>query len=69
MSPFVCLSADHSCRDAVARLIAWRVAQGEAPCSAETGAYCTARAALPEEALHQLMRDSGKQVEEESPKE
>jgi len=64
-----CLSADHSCRDAVARLIAWRVAQGEAPCSAETGAYCTARAALPEEALRQLMRDSGKRVEEESPTE
>ena len=23
-----CLSADHSCRDAVARLIAWRLAEG-----------------------------------------
>jgi hypothetical protein len=38
-----CLSPDHSCRDAVARLMAWRVAQGQASCSAETGAYCTAR--------------------------
>lgn len=26
-----CFSADHSCRDAVARLIAWRLAQGLRP--------------------------------------
>ena len=31
-----CLSPDHSCRDAVARLIAWRVTRGLKPCSAET---------------------------------
>jgi hypothetical protein len=62
-----CLSPDHSCRDAVARLIAWRVARGQEPCSAETGAYCTARNDLPEEALHALVRDTGKQVEDESP--
>ena len=54
-----CLSPDHSCRDAVARLVAWRLAQGLAPCSADTGAYCTARADLPEEALQELVRDSG----------
>jgi hypothetical protein len=62
-----CLSPDHSCRDAVARLIAWRVACGQEPCSAETGAYCTARNDLPEEAVHQLMRDTGKEIEDESP--
>jgi hypothetical protein len=62
-----CLSSDHSCRDSVARLIAWRVAEGLAPCSADTGAYCTARGDLPEEALHALVRDTGKQVEDESP--
>jgi putative transposase len=62
-----CLSPDHSCRDAVARLNAWRVARGQEPCSAETGAYCTARNDLPEEALHALMRDTGKQVEDQSP--
>ena len=44
-----CLSPDHSCRDAVAGLIAWRLARGLRPCSAETGAYCTARSNLPEE--------------------
>jgi putative transposase len=62
-----CLSSDHSCRDAVARLIAWRLARGLSPCSADTGAYCTARGDLPEEALHGLVRESGKQVEDQSP--
>jgi hypothetical protein len=62
-----CLSPDHSCRDAVARLIAWRLTQGLSPCSADTGAYCAARNNLPEEVLHGLMRDAGKQIEDESP--
>lgn len=43
------LSADHSCRAAVARLIAHRVARGQKACSAQTGAYCRARQRLPEE--------------------
>jgi hypothetical protein len=42
------LSADHSCRAAVARLIAHRLARGQRPCSAETGAYCQARKRLSE---------------------
>src|SRR5438132_7334754 len=42
------LSADHSCRAAVARLIVHRLAQGQAPCSPRTGAYCLARQRLPE---------------------
>src|SRR5437762_8103245 len=42
------LSADHSCRAAVARLLAHRLARGDDPCSAETGAYCQARKRLPE---------------------
>jgi hypothetical protein len=42
------LSADHSCRAAVARLIAHRASQGLGPCSSETGAYCQARKRLPE---------------------
>ena len=62
-----CLSPDHSCRDAVARLVAWRLTQGLSPCSADTGAYCTARSDLPEDALHALVRETGKQVENESP--
>ena len=51
----------------MARLIAWRLAQGLPSCSADTGAYCTARADLPEEALHAMVRDTGRQVEDESP--
>ncbi len=42
------LSADHSCRAAVARLIAHRVSRGQPACSANTGAYCQARKRLPE---------------------
>jgi hypothetical protein len=33
---------DHSCREAVARLIAFLVGQGRRPCAAGTGAYCAA---------------------------
>ena len=42
------ISADHSCRAAVARLIAHRISQGKEACSARTGAYCQARKRLPE---------------------
>ena len=42
------LSQDHSCRAAVAQLIAHRVSRGQRPCSAETSAYCQARKRLPE---------------------
>jgi hypothetical protein len=42
------LSAGSSCRAAVARLIAHRIAQEQTPCSARTGAYCHARKRLPE---------------------
>lgn len=42
------LSQDHSCRAAVARLIAHRVSQGQSACSGESGAYCQARKHLPE---------------------
>lgn len=42
------LSADHSCRAAVARLIAHRLSRGESECSADTGGYCQARKRLPE---------------------
>ena len=42
------LSADHSCRAAVARLIAHRLSRGDSECSADTGGYCQARKRLPE---------------------
>jgi hypothetical protein len=58
-----CLSPDHSCRDAVARLIARRVARGLRACSAETSAYCTARVSLPEAACHRLVCQKGSDLE------
>jgi hypothetical protein len=64
-----CLSPDHSCREAVARLAAWRTTQGLKPCSADTGAYCTAREALPEAACRELVRRTGREAEREAPHE
>jgi hypothetical protein len=62
-----CLSPDHSCRDAVAQLIAWLVADDREPCSADTGAYCTARDRLPEEVCQRLALDSAHQVDKDAP--
>jgi putative transposase len=53
------LSADHSCRETVARLNAFRAMQRKRPCSPETGAYCTARDKLPEQACQRLFEQSG----------
>src|SRR5262245_16875681 len=58
------LSADHSCRAAVARLIAHRLARGLAPCSPETGAYCQARQRLPEAFFADVARHTGRALEE-----
>jgi len=55
------LDPDHSCRAAVARVLAWRVRHGLPPCSADTGAYCRARQRLPQELLAQLTRDTGQE--------
>jgi hypothetical protein len=60
------LSADHSCRAAVARLIAHRLSQGQRRCSAETGAYCQARKRLPEEFFSQVARQTGQALEANS---
>jgi hypothetical protein len=57
------LSADHSCRAAVARLIAHRLSRGQEPCSAETGAYCQARKRLPEEFFSDVARRTGRALE------
>ncbi len=53
------LSQDHSCRAAVARLIAHRVSRGQRPCSAETGAYCQARKRFPEAFFSEVARQTG----------
>jgi hypothetical protein len=57
------LSADHSCRAAVARLLAHRLAQGQSPCSAETGAYCQARKRLPESFFSDVARHTGRALD------
>jgi hypothetical protein len=61
------MSMDHSCVQAVAKLIAFRLARGQRPCSAETGAYCTARDKLDEQAMHRLVTHTGQQAEEQAP--
>ena len=60
------LSQDHSCRAAVARLIAHRVSRGQRPCSAETGAYCQARKRLPEEFFAEVARKTGQALDEDA---
>ena len=57
------LSADHSCRAAVARLLAHRLAQGQSPCSPETGAYCQARKRLPESFFADIARHTGRALD------
>ncbi len=59
------LSQDHSCRAAVARLIAHRVSRGQDPCSAETGAYCQARKRLPEQFFSSVARRVGKALDDQ----
>ena len=60
------ISADHSCRAAVARLIAHRVSQGLSACSSRTGAYCRARMRLPEEFFATITRSVGRQLEDQA---
>ena len=61
------MSADHSCRAAVARFVAHRVSRGQRACSAYTGAYCQARKRLPEEFFAQIARGVGQALHQASP--
>lgn len=58
------LSADHSCRKAVARLVVHRISRGQSACSAETSAYCQARKRLPEEFVSQVARQTGRALDD-----
>src|SRR5690349_9382487 len=60
------LSADHSCRAAVARLLAHRLARGQAPCSPRTGAYCQARKRLPESFFADVARSVGRRLDDQA---
>ena len=57
------LSADHSCRAAVARLITHRISQGQRPCSPDTGAYCQARKRLPEKFFSTVACQTGQALD------
>ena len=64
-----CFSADHSCRDALQRLLGWLAALELPTGSANTGAYCQARDRLPEEVCRQLLRETGRHPELAAPPE
>src|SRR3974390_1753972 len=53
------LDQDHSCRQAVSRLIAFLVPQGQPAVSADTGNYCKARKRLPLSFIVRLVRKVG----------
>jgi hypothetical protein len=61
------LSKDQSCTAAVARVVVLLVALGRQPCAAGTGAYCQARAKLPERFWQRLACDVGRRLEDEAP--
>jgi hypothetical protein len=61
------LENDKSCRAAVTRVLASRVAAGQTPCSEQTGAYCRARAKLPATVLKRLALQTGRSLEAQVP--
>jgi len=64
-----CSEADPSLKQAVARYLAQRVAEGKPACSANTGAYSKARKRLPEKFLAELTRHVGKELMKQAPPE
>src|SRR5262249_23490461 len=57
------LSDDHSCRDAVTRIIARRAASGLATCSPNTASYCNARGRLPTAVLGTLAKRTARELQ------
>ena len=56
------LSEDHSCRDAVSRIIAHRAANGITMCSPNTASYCNARSRIPTPVLSTLARRTAEEL-------
>src|SRR5215218_6905147 len=61
------LSDDHSCRDAVARVIAHRAASALAPCSPNTASYCNARGRVPTAVLRDLAKRTAGELQAGTP--
>src|SRR3954467_8620521 len=57
------LSEDHSCRDAVSRIIAHRAANGLGACSPNTASYCNARGRLPTAILCTLAKRAAQELQ------
>src|SRR5277367_6103780 len=57
------LSEDHSCRDAVSRIIAHRAASGVPVCSPNTASYCNARGRLQTGVLSTLAKRTAQQLQ------
>ena len=57
------LSDDHSCRDAVSRVIAHRAANGETVCSPNTASYCTARSRILTDVLRTLATRTAEELQ------
>jgi hypothetical protein len=56
-----------SCRDAVGRVLADRLARGQRPCSTDTASYCAARGRLPEQVIADLARETGQGLHRAAP--
>lgn len=63
------LSQDQSCRQAVMKLIAFLVSQGEPPCSPDTSSYCEARQRMPVSLPARLVRQTGDAMEDRASQE
>src|ERR1051325_6145989 len=61
------LSDDHSCRDAVSRVVAHRAASGLEPCSPNAASYCNARKRLPTAVLRALAKRTAGQLQDGLP--
>src|SRR3954471_11898479 len=61
------LSDDHSCRDAVSRVVAHRAASGLGPCSPNAASYCNARKRLPTGVLRALAKRTAGQLQDGLP--
>ncbi len=57
------LSEDHSCRDAVSRIIAHRAANGDTICSPNTASYCNARSRILTNVLSTLARRTAHELQ------